>query len=171
MILHVSRMPGTPSTGILRAGPLRFRCALGRCGIKALKREGDGATPAGLLLLRRVLYRPDRLNRPRTALPVRALRPNDGWCDAPGDANYNRPVRSAYGASHERLWREDGLYDLIVVLGHNDVPRKARRGSAIFMHVARDGYAPTEGCIALARDDLLKLLPMCGPGSAVRVHL
>ncbi len=164
-------MPGTPSIGILRAGPFRFRCALGRCGIKALKREGDGATPAGILPLRCVLYRPDRLNRPRTALPVRALRPIDGWCDAPGDANYNRPVRSAYGASHEQLWREDGLYDLIVVLGHNDAPRKARCGSAIFMHVARDGYVPTEGCIALARNDLSKLLPMCGPGSAVCVHL
>ncbi len=171
MILHVSRMIGKRSAGLMRAGPFAFRCALGRTGITARKREGDGATPAGLWPLRCVLFRPDRVARPRCALPLCALRATDGWCDAPGDANYNRPVCLPYAASHERLWREDGVYDVIVVLGYNDAPRKAGCGSAIFMHVARDDYAPTEGCIALERGHLLKILTICGPGSAVHVHL
>ncbi len=119
--------------------------------------------------MRAVLYRPDRVRRPRTRLPVRPIRPHDGWCDAPADRNYNRPVRHPYPASAERLWRADGLYDVVVVLGYNDRPRVRGRGSAIFMHVARPGYAPTEGCIALARPHLLRLLERLGPRSAVAV--
>jgi L,D-peptidoglycan transpeptidase YkuD (ErfK/YbiS/YcfS/YnhG family) len=97
------------------------------------------------------------------------MRPEDGWCDAPGDRNYNRPVRHPYPASAERLWREDELYDVVVVLGHNQRPRIRAGGSAIFMHVARPGYLPTEGCIALARRHLLIVLERLKPGSAVRV--
>lgn len=116
-----------------------------------------------------VLYRADRLQRPRTALPVKPITPRDGWCDAPADRNYNRPVPLPYPASHERLWRGDHLYDLVIVLGYNDKPRSLGRGSAIFMHLARRSYAPTEGCIALARGDMLKLLAWLKPGDAVRV--
>jgi L,D-peptidoglycan transpeptidase YkuD (ErfK/YbiS/YcfS/YnhG family) len=89
---------------------------------------------------------------------VRAIRERDGWCDASADRNYNRPVRHPYPASAERLWRADGLYDIVVVLDCNDRPRVRGRGSAIFMHVAKPGYAPTEGCIALAQAHLLRLL-------------
>jgi len=117
--------------------------------------------------MRAVLYRPDHVRRPRTALPVRAIRPRDGWCDAPADRNYNRPVSLPYPASAERLWRADALYDVVVVLDCNDRPRVRGRGSAIFMHVAKPGYAPTEGCIALARAHLLRLLERVGPRSAV----
>jgi len=116
-----------------------------------------------------VLYRADRMKRPRTLLPVRPLDPDDGWCDAIGDRNYNRPVRLPYPAGAERLWREDGLYDIVVVLDYNDRPRARGRGSAIFMHVARPDYAPTEGCLALARAHLLRLLGRLGARSAIRV--
>jgi L,D-peptidoglycan transpeptidase YkuD (ErfK/YbiS/YcfS/YnhG family) len=154
--------------GSLRLGNLWFPCALGRSGSRARKREGDGATPIGCWRVREVLYRPDQVPRPKTRLPVRVICPHDGWCDAPADANYNRRVRLPYRASAERLWREDRLYDVIVVLGYNDVPRSRGRGSAIFMHVAKQGYAPTEGCIALARPHLLRLVERLRRGDVVR---
>ncbi|SMH55998.1 L,D-transpeptidase family protein [Azospirillum agricola] len=147
----------------------RVRCALGRGGIRADKREGDGGTPVGRFPLRRVLWRSDRLERPDTGLPARPIAADDGWCDAPDDPAYNRPVTRPHPASHEALWREDGVYDVIVVMGHNDDPVVPGRGSAVFLHVARPGWEPTEGCIALALDDLLRLLRDCGPGSALSV--
>ncbi len=143
---------------IARVGARRFRCAIGRGGIRLDKREGDGATPAGVWMLREVLYRADRIARPVTGLPVRALRADDGWCDAPGDPQYNRNVRLPYGASAEALWRHDRLYDLIVVVGYNDAPVVAGAGSAIFLHVARRGYKPTAGCVAFSRASLLAIL-------------
>jgi L,D-peptidoglycan transpeptidase YkuD (ErfK/YbiS/YcfS/YnhG family) len=143
---------------IARVGRLRLRRAIGRGGIRLDKREGDGATPAGIWPLREVLYRPDRMAMPATKLPVRALAPYDGWCDAPGDARYNKPVRLPYPASAEQLWRADHLYDLIVVVGYNDAPVVPGKGSAIFLHLARSDYAPTAGCIAFARPHLLSIL-------------
>ncbi len=157
------------TTGLLAAGNFRFPCALGRSGCKPLKREGDGATPLGRFKLRRVYFRPDRVARPGSPLPVRPTRSADGWCDAPGDRNYNRPVTHPYPASAERMWRDDQLYDIVVVLGYNDVPRIRGRGSAVFLHVARPDLAPTEGCIALRRADLAKLLPLIGRKSVLRV--
>jgi L,D-peptidoglycan transpeptidase YkuD (ErfK/YbiS/YcfS/YnhG family) len=117
-----------------------------------------------------VLYRPDRGRRPPTRLPVRPIRRADGWCDAPTDRNYNRSVRHPYPASAERLWREDGLYDLVVLLSHNARPRVRGAGSAVFMHLARPGYRPTEGCIALSRAHLLRLLQRLGVGAQIRVR-
>ena len=155
--------------GLLHCGGLGMRCALGRSGRRALKREGDGAMPLGTFELVRVLYRPDRGRRPRTGLPVAPIRPRDGWCDAVGDRNYNRPVRLPYPASAEQMWREDHLYDVVVVLGHNQRPRVQGAGSAIFMHLARPGYAQTEGCIALDRRHLLALLARSKRGAVVRV--
>jgi L,D-peptidoglycan transpeptidase YkuD (ErfK/YbiS/YcfS/YnhG family) len=147
--------------GVVRLGGLAFPCALGRSGRSARKREGDGATPVGRWRLLGVLYRSDRGPRPSTRLPVRPIAPDDGWCDAPGDRNYNRPVRHPYPASAERLWREDGLYDIVVLLSHNVRPRVRGAGSAVFVHLARPGYRPTEGCIALKREHLLRLLERC----------
>ncbi len=140
-----------------------FACVLGRSGIRADKVEGDGATPSGSFALRRVLYRPDRLPPPRTALPVAALNPHDGWCDDPDDLLYNQHIRLPFSARHEILWRDDGVYDVIVILGHNDAPVVPHKGSAIFMHVATPDRTPTEGCIALARQDLLTILETCDP--------
>jgi L,D-peptidoglycan transpeptidase YkuD (ErfK/YbiS/YcfS/YnhG family) len=138
-----------------------FRCSLGRAGAvpREAKREGDGATPAARLPLRRVLFRADRISRPLAAVPVEPLSPHDGWCDDPADPAYNRPVRLPFPARHEALWREDPLYDLIGVLGWNDHPPVPGRGSAIFLHVARPDLAPTEGCVALPLPDLRAILP------------
>ena len=140
--------------GTFRLAGFRFRAALGRGGVRADKQEGDGATPAGLLALRRVLYRADRVARPRAAAPVQPLAPHDGWCDDPADSDYNRPVRLPHPARHEELWRADALYDIVGVLGWNDAPVVRGRGSAIFLHLARPDLAPTEGCIALLLPDL-----------------
>ena len=135
-----------------------YRCALGPAGITTAKREGDKATPAGIFPLRRALYRADRLTKPQTVLPLAAIALDDGWCDDPGDPSYNRAVTLPYPARHERLWRDDALYDAVVVIGHNDDPVRPGAGSAIFLHVAKPDYAPTEGCVALAKEDLLTVL-------------
>ncbi|WP_029010826.1 L,D-transpeptidase family protein [Azospirillum halopraeferens] len=147
----------------------RVPCVLGRGGIRADKREGDGATPAGAFPLRRVLWRADRLERPRTALPVRPIAPDDGWCDDPADPAYNRPVRRPYPAGHEALWRDDNVYDVIVVMGHNDEPVVPGLGSAVFLHVARPDRETTAGCVALALPDLLRLLADCDTATVLRV--
>ena len=144
--------------GSLRWNGHHMRCALGRSGISAVKHEGDGVTPVGRFALRRVYYRPDRLPCPATKLPVTALTPQMGWCDDPAHGDYNRPVDLPHPASCENLWRDDEIYNLIVVLGHNDDPVIPGHGSAIFLHLIRPDYAPTQGCVALAQPDLLTLL-------------
>ena len=145
-------------SGVASWRGLRLRCALGRGGIRRDKREGDGATPVGSWPMRRLLYRADRVALPRTALPSSAIGEDHGWCDAPQDRNYNFPVRLPYSASAETLYRQDRVYDLIVTLGYNDAPVVAGAGSAIFLHLARPDFAPTEGCVALALADLLDVL-------------
>ena len=146
-------------------GQFRFqgrtlRCALGKGGVvpPARKQEGDGATPAARLALRRLLYRADRGPPPACAVPVEPLAPQDGWCDDPADRSYNRPVQLPFAGRHEALWRSDAVYDLIGILGWNDAPVERGRGSAIFLHLARPDYAPTEGCVALSLPDLREVL-------------
>jgi L,D-peptidoglycan transpeptidase YkuD (ErfK/YbiS/YcfS/YnhG family) len=135
-----------------------LRCALGKGGVKVEKEEGDGATPSGLLPLRRILYRADRVPPPRCAMPIEPISTTDGWCDDPRHRDYNRFVNLPHDARHEELWRRDEIYDVIAVLGWNDAPVVKGRGSAIFLHAARPDYAPTEGCVALALTDLTRLL-------------
>lgn len=144
--------------GQLRFADRTFACALGRGGISADKREGDGATPAGRLGLVEVLYRADRVDRPVAELPVRAIRRDHGWCDDPDDPQYNRLVKLPLAASHERLWLEEDAYDMLVVLDWNLATPVAGKGSAIFLHVASYGYGPTAGCVALASADLREVL-------------
>jgi L,D-peptidoglycan transpeptidase YkuD (ErfK/YbiS/YcfS/YnhG family) len=144
--------------GTFALGTKIFRAALGYGGVRVDKREGDGATPAGLLPLRTVLFRQDRWPAPVCLVPVHAIAPHDGWCDDPTHLAYNRLVRLPISASAEPLWRDDAVYDIIGVLGWNDGPILPGRGSAIFLHVARPDYAPTEGCIALAPNDMLAVL-------------
>lgn len=146
-------------------------CALGVAGIVRAKREGDGGSPRGSFRLLGGAYRHDRLGkRPVTALPLRRTGPRDGWCDDPRDRRYNRPVRLPVpGVSHERMWREDGLYDVVIDLDYNRGPIRPRRGSAIFLHVARPGFCPTEGCVALRLPDLLRLLRRVGPRTRLRI--
>lgn len=159
--LHTLR-PSAPR-GFLSAGHLRLACSIGRTGIKARKREGDGATPRGAWRLVRLLRRPDHLRFLPSALSSAFIRPNDGWCEVPADRNYNRPVRLPYPASHESLWRQDHLYDAVVVLDHNQVPRRRHGGSAIFLHLMRPDGGPTQGCVAVSRQSMRKLLALCGP--------
>lgn len=148
----------------------RYRCALGRAGVAVDKREGDGRTPAGSFVLRRLWHRPDVYSAPISGLPLRAIAPDDAWCDEPSDPLYNRPVKLPFAPSHEDLWRTDGLYDLFIEVGYNDDPPVAGKGSAIFIHVARPGYAPTAGCVALARADLLALVAELKAGDRVVIR-
>ena len=155
----------------LSIGKRDYPVQWGRNGITEAKKEGDGATPAGLFPLRRVLYRADRGERPQTGLPVAPLKPDDGWCDAPDDPKYNQQVKLPYPAHTEKLWREDGLYDIIIVIGFNDDPVQAGLGSAIFIHLAIPDNAPTQGCIALAPDDMRALLKVAGAQTKIRIRV
>ena len=167
--ITVRGRPGKPAQGLLNLGGAVFPCALGRAGISAFKREGDGATPLARMPVLAGLVRRSRRFQARTALPIQRIDPALGWCDAIVDRSYNRAVRLPYPASHETMWRADGLYDVCIVLGWNIAPRLRGRGSAIFLHLARPGYAPTEGCIAVSRQTMARLLPLLRQGSAVRV--
>jgi L,D-peptidoglycan transpeptidase YkuD (ErfK/YbiS/YcfS/YnhG family) len=135
-----------------------IRCAFGKGGMRVDKEEGDEATPTGLLPLRRIFYRADRVPPPRCGFPIEPIAPSDGWCDDPTHRDYNRFVRLPHDGRHEELWRQDAIYDLLAVLGWNDSPVVQGRGSAIFLHVARPDYPPTEGCVAVALPDLTRLL-------------
>ncbi len=156
--------------GRCRFGARTFRCVLGRGGIVVDKREGDGGTPAGTWPLRRLLFRPDREPEPVCALPSTPIAERDGWCDDPGHPDYNRPVRLPFGARREAMWRDDRLYDLVVVVGHNDDPPLPGGGSAIFLHLAREDRAPTAGCVAFDRGDLLEILAGLDAGSRLIVE-
>ena len=153
------RAPGCVSTGVLRAGALMVRCSIGRAGLAHAKREGDGATPCGRFGLLGIFYRADRLSPPLYAGGGVATRASMGWCDDPVSALYNRFVTLPVRASHERLWRDDGLYDLVVALDFNLKPRARGGGSAIFFHLTERVGAPTAGCVALTRADMRRLLP------------
>lgn len=146
------------------------RCAVGRSGIGTKLREGDGITPVGRFPLRRVYYRPDRISPPRTMLPLAEIATSDAWCDSPEDPAYNRLVARPYAASTETLWRDDALYDVFVVIGFNDAPVEAGKGSAMFLHVARPDFAATEGCVALPLCDLLDALTAIAPGDGIVIR-
>jgi L,D-peptidoglycan transpeptidase YkuD (ErfK/YbiS/YcfS/YnhG family) len=161
--ITVFSSPGMRSRGRLVCGALTLACALGRSGVSHLKREGDGATPAGRLRLLSLYVRADRLIRPPTSLAVRVMGKRDGWCEAPRHGSYNRPIRLPSAAGHETMWRADHLYDIVGVLDWNFRPRASYRGSAIFLHLCRPGFAPTAGCIALKLHDLRRLLAAAGP--------
>ena len=165
--IMVRAKPGQRSRGWLLAGPLALPVALGRGGIRANKREGDGGTPRGIFRLRRLWWRADRAPRPRTLLPVRRIRGDDGWCEDPRDRHYNQPVRLKPDHPGDRLKRADHLYDLIVELDHNTRPRIAGRGSAVFVHVARPGFAPTAGCVALTAPALRRLIARASPRTRI----
>lgn len=166
--IRVEAKPGA-TIGMLVAGGMRAFCALGRRGITQDKREGDGATPAGGHRLVGVLYRPDRVRHPVTLLPAVPIRRDDGWCDAPDHVRYNQPIRLPFAASHERLWRDDHLYDVVVILDYNLATPAPGRGSAIFLHIAGPGFAPTAGCVAVDMGTMRRLLAFAGPETVLYV--
>ena len=168
--VRVAMQAGLRTRGWLTAGMVRIPVALGRSGIRADKREGDGATPRGRFRPVRAWWRADRGLRPRTFLPVRRIGHADAWCEDPADRRYNRPIRLANGPVGDRLWRTDHLYNLIVELDHNVRPRIARRGSAIFVHVARPGLRPTAGCVALPAPALRRLLARINRKTRIEIH-
>ncbi len=150
-----------------------YKCALGKSGVTQTKQEGDGGTPIGLFPIREVFYRPDRLTRPQTNLALYQLTPADGWCDDVDHLDYNKKVELPHTGRVEELWRKETIYDLIVVLGYNDAPPVKGKGSAIFMHIAKisssGDYNPTEGCIALKRDDLLEIIETLDVNSQIEI--
>lgn len=160
--------PGNRSQGLIRAGGTVFPCALGRGGISADKREGDGATPLAAMRLLSGYIKAGRFAL-RSRLPLKTIAGDLGWCEVPEDRNYNRPVRMPYAASHEHMLREDGLYDACIVLDWNIKPRRRGRGSAIFFHLARPGFTPTAGCVAVTHAVMRRLLPLLSTRTVLRV--
>jgi L,D-peptidoglycan transpeptidase YkuD (ErfK/YbiS/YcfS/YnhG family) len=168
-VIRVRRSSGSRSNGVLLAGRHAIPVVLGRAGIAADKREGDGATPRGRFRLIRVWWRADRAPRPPTRLPARRIDATLAWCENPADRRYNRPFRRSANEPGDRLWREDHLYDLVIELSHNTRPRVAGRGSAVFLHVARPDRSGTAGCVAFAAKDLLRLIGRLGPGTRIEI--
>jgi L,D-peptidoglycan transpeptidase YkuD (ErfK/YbiS/YcfS/YnhG family) len=168
--IHVHVRPHLRSQAWLVAGQRTIRAALGRTSVRPAKREGDGATPAGQFHPLRLWWRADRLPRPRTQLPIRRIGPHDAWCEDPEDRRYNRPFRRSANEPGDRLQRADGLYDLIVEIDHNARPRVAGHGSAVFIHIARPGFGPTAGCVALARNELQRLASRLSRKTRIIVH-
>jgi len=169
-LIRVSGRPGRRSQGWLFAGQNSLPVALGRAGIRADKREGDGGTPAGRFHPVRLWWRADRVPRPRTSLPVRRIRPGDAWCEDPTDRRYNRAFTRSANEPGDRLRRDDGLYDIIIEIDHNTRPRIAGRGSAVFIHIAREALAPTAGCITLRQHDILALLRRLSRKTRIEIH-
>lgn len=168
-VMAVRAAPRNPRLGLIRAGNRTFPCALGRTGISAFKREGDGATPLAAMTFLSGYVRADRSMQRHGGMALKAIRADDGWCDAPAHAAYNRPVRLPFPASHETMQRADRLYDHCLVMDWNIASRRRHRGSAIFFHVAKPGFPPTEGCIAVAPAVMRLLLPHLRRGTVVRV--
>jgi L,D-peptidoglycan transpeptidase YkuD (ErfK/YbiS/YcfS/YnhG family) len=168
--LRLRTSPGNRRQGWLSAGGRYTKVALGRSGIRANKREGDGTTPAGRYRLVRLWWRKDRLPRPRTLLPVRPIRVSDGWCEDPSDRRYNRAIRISPDRPADRLWRGDALYDLIIEIDHNQRPRISGRGSAVFVHVARADLSSTAGCVSLPIKALRRLIARLGPKSTLTIQ-
>jgi L,D-peptidoglycan transpeptidase YkuD (ErfK/YbiS/YcfS/YnhG family) len=169
-MIRVHAAAGQRTRGWLAAGGVKIPVALGRGGIKANKREGDGGTPRGLFRPKRLWWRADRHPRPRSFLPVRAIGPLDAWCEDPADRHYNQPVRLDRDHAGDRLWRDDHLYDFVIELDHNTRPRIAGRGSAVFLHLARTNFSPTAGCVAMTRPAMLRLLARIGPKTRIVIE-
>jgi L,D-peptidoglycan transpeptidase YkuD (ErfK/YbiS/YcfS/YnhG family) len=168
-LVRIRARAGNSRQGWLTAGGLTIPVALGRGGILANKREGDGGTPRGSFHPRQLWWRADRHNRPQTLLPARAIRPEDAWCEDPADRHYNRPIRLESEKRDDRLTRKDHLYDFIIEIDHNTKPRVAGRGSAVFLHLARENFGPTAGCVAMTEAAMLRLLRRLGPATRIEI--
>jgi L,D-peptidoglycan transpeptidase YkuD (ErfK/YbiS/YcfS/YnhG family) len=166
-MIRVHRAASDPRRGWLTADGWAVPVALGRGGILANKREGDGGTPKGTFHPLQLWWRADRHPQPQTHLPVRPIQTEDGWCEDPNDRRYNQPIRLVHGQAGDRLTREDHLYDFIVEIDQNFVPRIAGRGSAVFLHLARPNFSPTAGCVSMTKSAMLRLLRRLGPQTRI----
>ncbi len=169
-LIRIRRASGEPNRGWLIAEHLVIPVALGRGSIRANKREGDGGTPRGIFRPLRLWWRGDRHFRPRTRLPIRPIRSDDAWCEDPASRHYNRPLRRRNGEDGDRLQRTDHLYDFIIEIDHNTRPRIAGRGSAVFLHLARDNFGPTAGCVAMTAANMRRLLARIGPRTRIEIE-
>jgi L,D-peptidoglycan transpeptidase YkuD (ErfK/YbiS/YcfS/YnhG family) len=169
-MIRIHAAAGHRTRGWLTISNYIIPVALGSGGIKANKREGDGGTPRGRFQPRRLWWRADRLRRPRTFLPVRAIAPEDAWCEDPSNRHYNQPVRLNPDRGGDRLLRDDHLYDFVIEIDHNTLPRIAGRGSAVFLHLARKNFLPTAGCVAMTRTAMLRLLARIGPNTQIVIE-
>jgi L,D-peptidoglycan transpeptidase YkuD (ErfK/YbiS/YcfS/YnhG family) len=167
--VRIRAAAGNPRRGWLTADGLTVPVALGRGGIRANKREGDGGTPMGTFRPRQLWWRADRHPRPRTFLPIRAIRPEDAWCEDPLSRHYNQPMRLEPDRGGDRLTRADRLYDFIIEIDHNSSPRIAGRGSAVFLHLARENFSPTAGCVSMTKSAMLRLLERLGPQTRIMI--
>lgn len=147
-----------------------YLCALGRNGVSIDKKEGDGKTPVGHFIIKEIYYRKDKIGHLTASVPVKEISPTDGWCDDSNDVSYNKYVKLPYNASHENLWREDNLYDIIIVINYNTDSPIPGKGSAIFIHIARPGYSPTAGCIALSKNDLLEVIKNINNSTIIQIN-
>lgn len=161
-LIRIRPRAGNSQQGWMTAGNLTIPVALGRGGILANKHEGDGGTPRGIFHPRQLWWRADRHPRPQTHLALRAIHPEDAWCEDPNDRHYNQPIRLTLDAPGDRLTRTDHLYDFIVEIDHNTAPRIAGRGSAVFLHLARENFGPTAGCVSMTKPAMLRLLRHLG---------
>ena len=168
--LYVRASPGIRTRGVLLAGHLAIPVALGRGGILTNKREGDGATPRGRFRLVRLWWRADRSPRPATTLPSRRIGPQDAWCEDPSGRRYNRHVLVPADGAGDRLRRADHLYDFIIEISHNARPRVTRRGSAVFIHVARPDLGPSAGCVTMPKARLRGLLRKLGARTRIIIR-
>lgn len=171
MNIVVLTVSTTGTTGTLKVGTRSFDCTLGRAGVVDAKdkKEGDGKTPLGDFPLRQLIYRADRVPKPQTGLPVEVLTPETGWCEDPAHPDYNTKITLPHPAVHDKMTRDDHLYDYVIVVGHNDHPVEKGRGSAIFIHLAAEGFTPTAGCVGLKREDMLALLSLCDTASRIMI--
>src|SRR5262249_12752325 len=169
-VIRVASRPAARARGWVAVGLQRIPVALGRSGIAANKREGDGATPRGSFRLVRLWWRADRGPRPLTLLPTRRIKHDDAWIEDPNHRGYNRPIRRAPQEPGDRLWRNEHLYELVIELDHNSRPRVAGRGSAVFIHIARPGFGPTAGCVAMEHKRLAGLLTRIGPKTRIVIQ-
>jgi L,D-peptidoglycan transpeptidase YkuD (ErfK/YbiS/YcfS/YnhG family) len=168
-LIRVRTLPGRPTAGVMLAGPFAIPVVLGRSGVRANKREGDGATPRGRFHLVRLWWRADRFPKPGTLLPARRITPDLAWCEDTADRRYNRPFRRSANEPGDRMLRDDRLYDFVIEIDHNTRPRVAGRGSAVFIHVARPNRSPTAGCVALEHGMLRRLLARLGPETRIAI--
>jgi L,D-peptidoglycan transpeptidase YkuD (ErfK/YbiS/YcfS/YnhG family) len=149
---------------------LKFSCSVGKAGIKNKKKEGDNITPKGIFKLLKLYYRADKIKKVETELKKIKIKKNMGWCDDPESRYYNKEIKIPNNFSYEKLYRNDNIYDLIIVLSYNISPIIKNKGSAIFIHIAKDKYLPTEGCIALKKIHLIKILKEIKLNTLIKIN-
>ena len=157
-------------SGYLKYKNFKFHCSLGKAGIKKKTKEGDQVTPKGIFKVIKIYYRKDKIKKIISPIKKIQIKKNMGWCDDPKSDLYNQQIKLPSKFSYEKLYRKDGLYDIILVLNYNTSPIVKKKGSAIFIHIAKRKFKPTEGCIGLKKNDLIKLLKKIKKNTKIKIN-